>query len=144
MTIATKSISDASTYWLSGAQARAARYTANAAAAGSKWLGNTIAMAAMYTAGVTAPSTPKAFTSGVNKAGASGYTTGINAKGSVRYSGGIAAGQSKYNTNEGAMLSVIQGVTLAPRQLRGSPANYANVQKVGDALHAASVARKTA
>ncbi len=143
MAIATKSISDASKYWLEGANNRAARYVANAAAAGGKWLTNTVSNSAMFKAGVTAADIDKRFVSGVNKAGASGFTGGINAKGQARFGPGIQAGQAKYNQAEGAMLAVIQGVTLNPRALRGSAANYINVQKVGDALHAASVARKT-
>ncbi len=143
MTIATKSISDAANYWLQGATSRAARYVANAAAAGGKWAATTVASAAMFKAGVSTPDIDKRFTSGVNKAGAGGFTSGINNKGNARYAPGVQAGQSKYSTAEGAMLSVIQGVTLAPRALKGSAANYQNVQKVGDALHAASVARKT-
>ncbi len=143
MAIATKSITDASTYWLQGAQARASRYVANASAAGGKWLSNTIANVAMFKQGVTAPDIDKRFTTGVNRAGSTGYSSGVSKKGPSNYPTGITAGQAKYQANEGAMLSVIQGVTLNPRALRGSTANYANVQKVGDALHAASVARKT-
>jgi hypothetical protein len=144
MAIATKPISDAANFWLQGATNRAARYVANGAAAGGKWLTGAVAGVPMYKSAVTAGDIDRRMLSGLNRAGSQGYSNGINKKGQANFTNGLQAGQAKYQAAEGAMLQVIQGVTLNTRALRGSTANYANVQKVGDALHAASVARKTA
>jgi len=61
--------------------------------------------------------------------------------GGVRYGPGIEAGKEKYAREIQPFLNVLKGLTLKPRGPRGAPQNYAISQQVGQALHAARLAR---
>lgn len=142
--IKVKSISDAASYWVNGAQNRASRYVSNAPAAGGTWQANTVAAKANYKSAISAADIDSRFAGGVNKAGAAGYANGINLKGKDRYSPGVQAGQSNYTKGEGPMLDVIAGIDRGTRGVRGTPSNYDIVRKIGDALHAKRLASKVA
>jgi hypothetical protein len=130
----------------------------------AKWKARVAVAGGDYTAGVTNPKTPwsqgasqgaqawaegvsaavgrGAFASGVAKAGDAKWSAASKALGATRYSPGVTFGEPYFTQGIQGVLSTIEGTSMNPRAAAGSASNYANVQKIGDALHAAKLAAK--
>lgn len=133
------------------------------ATTGQKWVNKASNATDDYKRGVQAPRRPQAataiaaagrwrtavssdaamarFTSGLNRSGDAGWTAGAMGKGATHYADGVRAGQNKFTTNVTPFLQAIAGVTLPDKGIRGSSANYARVQAVGDTLHQLKLSR---
>lgn len=61
--------------------------------------------------------------------------------GPSRYTQGTAAGIEEYGQGFAPYREVISSTELSPRGPKGSPENYARVQAIGEALHAAKLAK---
>ena len=114
--------------YIAGINAPKASQSASAIAAAPRWQASVASAAAL-----------QSYTGNLSKAGDAAWSAGALGKGKDRYAGGITAGKPKYTTKIGPVLQVIAGVTLPDKGIRGSAQNYARVQAVGDALHAAKV-----
>ena len=123
----------------------------------ARWVNKASNATADYKAGVMAPKQPQnaaaiaaiprwqqavsstaaahRMASGLRAAGDAGWQAGASGKGASHYADGIRAGQAKFTNNVTPYLTAIAGVTLPDKGIRGSSANYARVQAVGDALH---------
>lgn len=130
----------------------------------AKWQARVAVAGTDYTVGVTSPKVPwsqgasagdaawkqgvqeaagrGAFLAGVQKAGDAKWSAASKTLGAARYSPGVTFGAPYYSTGITGVLSTIEGISMNPRGPAGSPSNYANVQKIGDALHAAKLASK--
>lgn len=97
-----------------------------------------------WQAAVASPAAKAAFTSNLQKAGDAAWSAGALGKGKDRYSPGIHAAKTKFMNNVTWVLQTISGVSLPDKGIRGSSQNYARVQAVGDALHAAKLSRSGA
>jgi hypothetical protein len=100
-----------------------------------------IAAAPRWQQSVSSTQAMNAFKAGLQKAGDQGWVNGALNKGANHYPDGIRGAGTKFQTNVTPFLQAIAGVTLPDKGIRGSSANYARVQAVGDALHALKVAR---
>ena len=140
MAIKVKPVGASATKLVERAQAASAEYATNAAAAGGDWEAATRAAQGAFTQAVTASGIGARFARGVQKAGAAKYTRKVTAVGAGRFSQGVAAGQEDYVSGVEPYFSTIAALTLPQRQPRGSAANYARVQAVGNALHAKRLA----
>lgn len=127
------------------------------ATTGTRWVNKASNAQADYKAGVMNPKVPQnaaalaaaprwqsavsstaalnRFTSGLRAAGDAGWQAGASGKGASHYPDGVRAAQTKFVNNVTPFLQAIAGVTLPDKGIRGSAANYARVQAVGDALH---------
>jgi len=85
-----------------------------------------------------------AMRSGLAAAGDQGWMNGALQKGAGRYPDGVAKAQAKYQANVTPFFQAIGSLTLPDKGLRGSSANYARVQAVGQALHTLKLQRKGA
>lgn len=134
-----KPLNVVSSKWQSRAGAASQDYTNGAVAASNKYAQNASQAGPTYAAGVQEAIGRGAYAAGVNKAGAGKYQSGVQQKGSARYAGGITAGKANYDQGMQGVLNTLSGVTLPPRQARGSPANIARVAAIAQALRAAKV-----
>lgn len=125
MAIKVASVTDASKYWVEGAQARAGRYGVNAPAAATTWQQNTVAAAPNFKSGVTAPNIDKMFAGGVARAGAPKFQRKVNLNGVPRFSPGVANAQQDYEAGVAPFLETIKATDIPARKVRGDPANQA-------------------
>ena len=116
------------------------RYVQGVTTTKKSWQTNTLAGEPAYKTGVAEAAAKGMFGKGVRKVSNEDWRGKAEKLGGERYAGGITAGVPKYVTNVSPYLSVISGITLAPRGPRGSAANYERVKKIGEALHAKRVA----
>lgn len=100
-----------------------------------------IAAAPRWQAAVASPDALARFTGHLQKSGDAAWSAGALGKGKDRYAPGIHAAKTKYMNNVTPYLQAIAGVSLPDKGLRGSSANYARVQAVGDALHQLKLSR---
>ena len=133
--IKVKPVSDIGKKWMEGAQARAGSYESEAPAAGAEWEANTVAAGGTYKAGISVAGIEKRFVGGVKRAGAAKFTRKVQDVGVSRYSPGVAAAKDDFATGFADYQSVLDGLEIPDRGPRGSPGNYAIVEKVGSALH---------
>lgn len=99
-----------------------------------------VAAAPTWQAAVSSPAAVNRFKAGLQRAGDAGWAAGASGKGANRYPEGVRAAQAKWVNNTSPFLAVIGALTLSPKGIRGSSANYDRVRQVGDALHAKKVA----
>jgi len=142
MAVKVSSLSDASKYWVQGAQSRATRYGANTPGSADVWLANTVAGAPNYKAAVQNPNIDKMFSGGAVKAGAQKFASKVTAVGVGRFSPGVAAGQSAYEAGEGPMLETIAATTLPAKKVRGDVANQQRSVLIQQALNKKRLALK--
>lgn len=140
MAIPVKSVAEAAEKLVSRAQSAAGEYGVKAAASGERWMSETQAAKDSYGQAITAAGIKERFARGVAKAGAAKFARKIKDVGADRFSPGVAAGKVDYATNVEPFFSTIAGLTLSPRQARGSVANYGRVGEVGKALNAKRLA----
>lgn len=94
-----------------------------------------------YRAAITEADIPDRFARGITKAGNEKWSKMAVAKGVARFAAGVDAGKEEYKSSMSEVLSTIEGITLKDRGPRGSATNYDRVKAIGDALHAARLAR---
>lgn len=75
---------------------------------------------------------------GLQRSGKAGWLAGVREKGASNYGTGVSSqtAQQKYVTNSGRYDSARNAASGIPRQARGSAANHARSQTVGQALNA--------
>lgn len=135
-----KDVSASAAKFVARAQAAGPAYQAGVTAAGPQWQANAVAAEPTWSAAVADAANRKAFSKGINAAGAAKYETNAAGKGAQRYPSGVAGAQNTWQTNVAPYLQTIASLTLPPRQPKGNPANYARVSAVADALRAKKVA----
>lgn len=140
MGLKVKPVSEAADKLVSRAQAASADYLKEAIASGEAWATNTQAAKDNFGQAITASGIKERFARGVAKAGASKFTRKVKDVGGDRFSTGVAAGKQDYVQNAEPYFATITGLTLSPRQPRGSAANYNRVGEVGKALNAKRLA----
>lgn len=135
-----KDVAASAAKFVARAQSAGPAYQAGVTAAGPAWQANSVAAEPTWSAAVTDAASRKAYSKGVNAAGASKYETNASGKGAQRYPSGVAGAQNTWQTNVSPYLQTIASLTLPPRQPKGNPANYARVSAVADALRAKKIA----
>lgn len=133
--ISVKSASEVAQKWADVTPGKAGYYEAEAPAAGAQWEANTVASGGTYKAAISAAGIQDRFVGGVRRAGAAKFARKVKDVGVARYGPGVAAAKADMAAGVEPYLSVLEGLEIPDRGPRGSPANYAIVQKVGDALH---------
>ncbi len=133
--ISVKSASEIAQKWADVTPARASYYESEAPAAGQEWEDNTIAAGGTYKAGISVAGIEKRFVGGVRRAGAEKFARKVKDVGVSRYSPGVAAAKEDMAKGIADYVAVLEGLEIPDRGPRGSPGNYAIVEKVGSALH---------
>lgn len=134
MALKVASPSDASKYWVSGAQARSDRYATNTPAAAGTWQQNTVNASANYKSAVSAANIDKMFSGGVTKAGAAKFQRKVQLNGTSRFPTGVSNAQQDYEAGVAPFLDTIKSVDLPARKVRGDPANQARSTNIQVAL----------
>ena len=133
--ISVKSASEIADKWADVTPARASYYESEAPAAGAEWEANTVAAGGTYKAGINVAGIEKRFVGGVKRAGAAKFSRKVQSVGVARYSPGVAAAKGDFEAGFADYASLLDGMEIPDRGPRGSPGNYAIVEKVGSALH---------
>lgn len=133
--ITVKSATEVAKKWAEVTPARASYYETEAPAAGAEWEASTIAAGPTYKAGISVAGIDKRFVGGVKRAGAAKFERKVRTVGVARYAPGVAAAEEDMAKGFADYQAVLDGLEIPDRGPRGSVANYAIVQKVGDALH---------
>lgn len=136
MAIRVKDLGRAAQKLVNNASAAAGEYAAEAQAAAADWEQKTANAGTTWKAGVSQGGAEQRFTGGVRRAGASKYSQRVSTLGQSRYAEGVAAGQDEWQKNFQPYVAVLQGLTLPPRQPRGSAANAQRSTAVQQALAA--------
>lgn len=136
MAISVKDAATAAKKFVTRAQAAGPDYATGVANAGAKWATNTKASADAWQQGVSQAAAAGRFAGGVNATSTNKFQTRASGVGSQRYPQGVAGSADAWQTNTTPYLNTIAALNLPARQPKGSPANYARVQAVGDALRA--------
>jgi len=138
--ISVKSASDIAQKWADVTPGKSAYYAAEAPAAASKWEERTSAAGGVYMAGIQVAGIQQRFVGGVKRAGAAKFGRKVKDVGVARYSPGVTAAKEDMSKGIADYIGVLEGLEIPDRGPRGSPANYAIVEKVGSALHAKRLA----
>lgn len=133
--ITVKSAAEIADKWAEVTPARASYYEEAAPAAGAEWEANTIQAASTYKAGISVAGIEKRFVGGVKRAGAEKFARKVRDVGVGRYGPGVSAAKADMASGVAPYRDVLEGLEIPDRGPRGSPANYAIVEKVGSALH---------
>jgi len=133
--ITVKSAAEIAKKWAEVTPGRASYYEAEATTAGAEWEANTVAAGGNYTAGIAVAGIGKRFVGGVKRAGAEKFGRKVKEVGVARYAPGVAAAQADMSKGVADYVAVLEGLEIPDRGPRGSPGNYAIVEKVGSALH---------
>lgn len=115
-------------------------YKAGVAAPKASQSGNAIAAAGTWQSSVSSSTAMNRYKGGLAKSGDAGWQAGATNKGAAHYPDGVRGGANKWGTNVAPYLQVISSLSLSPKGIRGSDANYQRVKDVGAALHAKKVA----
>lgn len=134
-TLKVKPAADIAKKWGEVTPGKAGYYEAEATIAGDQWLKNTVGAEKTYKSAVAAAGIEKRFSGGAKKAGADKYQRKVKAVGVDRYGPGVAAAIEDMQTGFEPYQGILDGLAIPDRGPRGSPGNYAIVQKVGDPLH---------
>ena len=133
--ISVKSAADIAAKWAEVTPGRASYYEAEAPAAGAEWEANTVAAGATYKAALAVAGIGARFIGGVKRAGAAKFGRKVRDVGVSRYAPGVAAAKADMAAGVADYVAVLEGLEIPDRGPRGSPGNYAIVEKVGSALH---------
>ena len=131
----TKSVSEASRYWVEGARNRSGRYASETPGAASDWEANTKSAAVTYKSAVSAANIDKMFSGGVAKAGAAKFARKVTDVGVGRFPTGVAAGEADYASGAAPFLETLAAMPKPAKKMRGDPANFDIVVKIGTALN---------
>ena len=133
--ITVKPATDVARKWAEVTPGKAGYYESEAPAAAAEWEKNTIAAGGTYKAGISVAGIEKRFVGGVKRAGAEKFARKVASVGVARYGPGVAAAENDMAMGIAPYLDVLSGLSIPDRGPRGSPGNYAIVEKVGSALH---------
>ena len=134
-TIKVKSAADIARKWADVTPGKAGYYETEASEAGDTWQKNTLGAEKTFKAALAEAGIEKRFSGGVRRAGADKYQRKVKDVGVSRYGPGVSAALKDMEDGLGPYVTVLDGLTIPDRGPRGSSANYAIVQKVGDPLH---------
>lgn len=134
-TLKVKAASDIAKKWGEVTPGKAGYYEAEASVAGAEWEKNTVAAEKTYGSAVKVAGIEKRFSGGVKKAGGDKYERKVKSVGIDRYGPGVEAAIEDMATGFEPYQGILDGLSIPDRGPRGSSANYAIVQKVGDPLH---------
>lgn len=121
--------------WADVTPGRASYYESEAPAAGAEWESSTLGAGGNYKAGISVAGIEARFVGGVRKAGAAKFARKVKEVGVARYGPGVSAAKGDMEAGISPFRDALDGLEIPDRGPRGSPANYAIVQKVGDALY---------
>lgn len=121
--------------WAEVTPGRASYYESEAPAAGAEWESSTLGAGGNYKAGVSVAGIMDRFIGGVKKAGAAKFARKVKDVGVGRYGPGVTAATKDMEAGIAPFRDTLDGLEIPDRGPRGSAANYAIVQKVGDALY---------
>jgi len=133
--ITVKTATEIAQKWADVTPTKSAYYEAEAPAAAEAWERNTAAAGAVYKAGIAVAGIEKRFVGGVKRAGAAKFRRKVEDVGVSRYSPGVTAAKADMEAGFAPYRDVLDGMDIPDRGPRGSPGNYAIVEKVGSALH---------
>ena len=133
--ITVKSASEVAKKWAEVTPGKSSYYELEAPAAAAEWEANTVAAGGTYKAGISVAGIQARFVGGVKRAGSAKFARKVKSVGVARYSPGVTAAKGDYEAGIADYISVLEGLEIPDRGPRGSPANYAIVEKVGSALH---------
>ena len=133
--ISVKSAQDIAKKWADVTAQKSGCYAAEAPNAGAKWEERTSQAGGTYKLGVSVAGIEQRFVGGVKRAGAAKFARKVKDVGVGRYAPGVAAAQTDMASGIDPFVGVLEGLEIPDRGPRGSPGNYAIVQKVGDTLH---------
>lgn len=136
MAIAIKDVGTLTTKYTTRATNAVADYKAGVMQPKASQSASAIAAAPLWQQAVNSPAALAAFKKNLQTVGDSGWQAGATGKGANNYPAGVRNGAQKWATNVGPYLSVISGLTLPLKGIRGSDANIARVAAVASALHA--------
>lgn len=140
MALKVKAITAAAEKLVTRAQAASQEWQVNTEAAGEAWASGTQAAKANFQQAVTAGGIADRWARGVAKAGSAKFVRKVHDVGPTRFSPGVSAGKADYMANAEQYFSLLAGLTLSPRQPRGSPGNTQRVTQVGQQLNAKRLA----
>ena len=140
--VQTKGVSRTVAKWKARVAVAGGEYTQGVTSPKKSWSAGASEASDAWKAGVTEAASRDAFRSGVSKAGDAKWGAASKTLGTARYSQGVNFGEPYYNTGITGVIGTIEGVSLAPKGAAGAIGNYARVQQIGDALHAAKLANK--
>ena len=130
--------------WTDVTPGRSSYYEANAVGAGAVWQANATAASNQYKAAVSSANIGQMYAGGIKNAGAAKFDRKVKDVGVARFGQGVQAASSDYQAGVAPMLATIAGLTLTPRQPRGSTANYQRVADIGTALNKKRMALRAA
>ena len=133
--ISVRSAQEVADKWAEVTPGRSSYYEEAAPAAGAEWEANTVAAGGTYKAGISVAGIEKRFVGGVKRAGAAKFSRKVKDVGVARYGPGVAAAKGDMASGVAPYIDVLEGLEIPDRGPRGSPGNYAIVEKVGSALH---------
>lgn len=133
--ITVKSAADVAQKWADVTPGKSSYYEAEAPAAAADWERNTIAAGGTYKAGISVAGIEKRFVGGVRRAGADKFQRKVESVGVSRYGPGVSAAKGDMESGFAPYRDVLDGLDIPDRGPRGSPGNYAIVEKVGSELH---------
>lgn len=136
MALKVKAAADAAAKFVQNAQAAGPAYAKGVANAGGTWAANTAASAGTWQLGVQQAATDGRYAAGVNQTSQTKYQVRASGVGAQRYPQGVQGSQQAYQTGVQPYLTTLSNLTLAPRQPKGSAANWQRSQQVGMALRA--------
>lgn len=134
-TIKVKSAADIAKKWADVTPGKSGYYEAETPAAGSEWEANTSAAGGTYKAGISVAGIEKRFVGGVKRAGAEKFSRKVREVGVSRYGPGVGAAEADMAKGVAPYRDELDGMSIPDRGPRGSPGNYAIVEKVGSVLH---------
>jgi len=128
------------TKWGDVTPGRSTYYEQNTPAAAAKFEANAIKAGPTFQVAVSAADMVKKFVGGIKKAGAAKFARKVTSVGVGRFGPGVSAAIGDMQTGVDPYLATLAAIDVPDRGPRGSAANYAIVQKVGDPLHAKRLA----
>jgi|SRR5208283_2744378 len=133
-----KDLGTAAKKYATNAQAGSANY-ASGIQANQNWAQMTENAAPTWASAVQTAASNGKFAKGVAKAGQGKWQSNSVQKGQSRFQTAVASPQAQtaWQTGFGPYATILGGIPVPPKGVRGSPGNYAIVQTIGNALHAA-------
>jgi len=128
------SSNDIAKKWGDVTPGRAGYYEAETPKASSLWEANAAASKGTYKAAVTDPKIADRFAGGV-KGKAAKFSRKVTSVGVSRFGPGVSVAIDDMQTGFDPYVGVLAGIEVPDRGPRGSTANYAIVEKIGDPLH---------
>jgi len=136
-----KPISQSADKWMNRASGATGDYTTGVQTPRVSWQQASAAGEGNYKAGVTAAAAKGSYGKGVARAGDASWKKGATGKGPARYAEGVVLGKDDWVKGFNPFQTALQGLTLPPRQPKGSPQNIQRVSAVTTLLRSTREAR---